>query len=283
MKGLHFLSERTDAGFGQALESFGRAVREDPLYAQAYAGLADTYNLMGEYYLLSPKKAFPKAKEAALQALEIDDTLAEAHTSLAFVMAKYEWDWTGAEARYVRAIDLNPGYATAHQWYAELLSGMGRHEQAIEEIERARRLDPLSLIINSVEGYILYNARRYDQAIAQCRKVLDRDPRFLPAVEFLRLAYEQKGIAPARAETVFHRSVRFKKPKEEKISEDSPPYSVAASFAASGRKEQALEWLDRAYAHHDALLAFANVDPNFDALRSDPRFHTLLRRVGLQR
>src|SRR5258708_4737849 len=181
LRGRHALALRTDRGFEEAVEQFSRAVHEDPNYALAYGGLADTYSLMGEYYQLDPGIAFPKAREAAQHALDIDDSLAETQTSMALVMAKYEWNWLGAEARFRRAIDLNSGYATTHQWYAELLSALGRHDQAIAEIARARQLDPLSLIIQSVEGYIHYNARRYDEAIERCRAVLNRDPRYLPA------------------------------------------------------------------------------------------------------
>jgi TolB-like protein/DNA-binding winged helix-turn-helix (wHTH) protein/tetratricopeptide (TPR) repeat protein len=292
MRGQHAMGQRTDRGFQLAIENFSRATREDPGYALAYAGLADTYSLMGEYYVLPPKDAFPRARDAARRALEIDDSLAEAQTSLALVMAKYEWDWPGAEARFRRAIELDAGYATAHQWYAELLSAEGRHEQAITEIERARQLDPLSLIIQSVDGYIYYNARRYDEAIAQCRAVLKRDPRFLPALEFLMLAYERKGmdaetlaLERVAAEEAIQgvRSVRF---LAESVSEphlDSSPYSVAARYAVLGRRDLAFRWLDRAAERHDALLTFAKVDPNLDALREDPRFPGLLKRLRLSR
>ncbi len=277
LRGQHDIGLRTDRGFQEAIEHFSRATREDPGYALAYAGLADTYSLMGEYYVLPPKDAFPRARDAARRALEIDDSLAPAQTSLALVMAKYEWDWPGAEARFRRAIELDAGYATAHQWYAELLSAEGRHEQAIAEIERARQLDPLSLIIQSVDGYIYYNARRYDEAIARCRAVLSRDPHFLPALEFLMLAYERKGMEAetlalerVAAEEAIQgvRSVRF---LAESVSEphlDSSPYSVAARYAVLGRRDLAFRWLDRAAERHDALLTFAKVDPE---LGCDPR------------
>jgi tetratricopeptide (TPR) repeat protein len=292
MRGQHAMGLRTDRGFQEAIEHFARATREDPGYALAYAGLADTYSLMGEYYVLPPKDAFPRAREAAGRALEIDDGLAEAQASLALVMAKYEWDWPGAEARFRRAIALDPSYATAHQWYAELLSAEGRHEQAVAEIERARQLDPLSLIIQSVDGYIYYNARRYDEAITRCRAVLKRDPRFLPALEFLMLAYEQKGMEAetlalerVAAEEAIQgiRSVHFLADHAVQSRLDSSPYSVAARYAVLGRRELAFRWLDRAAESHDALLTFAKVDPNLDGLREDPRFPGLLKRLRLSR
>jgi len=288
--GLQGLSLRNEEGFREALHCFRQAIQEDPHYALAYTGLADTYNLLGEYYLLPPAEAFPLAQEAARHALDIDDSLAEAHTSLAFATAKFEWDWPAAESGFRRALELNPDYATAHQWYAELLSGMGRHDQAIAEIGTARRLDPVSPIIQAVEGFIFYNARRYDQAITVCRAALARNPHFLPALHFLLLASERKGVgdiaairrAYAEAERSSPRSVSFKSLLESGPPFDPAPYSVAAGYASLGRKEQAFAWLDRAYERKDALLAFAKVDPNLDALRGDPRFANLLRRVGLE-
>ncbi len=289
--GLQSLSLRNEEGFREALRCFRRAIQEDPHYALAHTGLADTYNLLGEYYLLPPTEAFPRAEEAARRALEIDDSLAEAHTSLAFATAKYEWDWPAAESGFRRALELNPNYATAHQWYAELLSGMGRHEQALGEIAAARRLDPLSPIIQSVEGFIFYNARRYDQAIAVCRATLARHPRFLPALHFLLLASERKGGAESREiaalRRTYHdaqqngpRTVSFKRLLDHPQF-DPAPYSVAAGYASQGRTEQAFAWLDRAYERKDALLAFAKVDPNLDPLRGDPRFRAMLQRLGL--
>jgi tetratricopeptide (TPR) repeat protein len=245
---------RNEEGFREALRCFRRAIQEDPHYALAYTGLADTYNLLGEYYLLPPAEAFPRAEEAARHALDIDGSLAEAHTSLAFATAKYEWDWPAAETGFRRALELNPDYATAHQWYAELLSGIGRHEQAIAEIAAARRLDPLSPIIQSVEGFIFYNARRYDQAITVCRATLARNPHFLPAMHFLLLASERKGgqegrdIAALRRtyNEALHngpRSVSFKSLLEVRPQFEPAPYSVAAGYASLGHKEQAFAWL----------------------------------------
>ncbi len=297
LHGQQSLGQRNDRGFADAAESFSRATREDPGYALAYAALADTYSLMGEYYVLPPTEAFPLARDAARHAVELDDSLAEAQAALALEMAKYEWDWTGAEVRFQRALELNAGYAPAHQWYAELLSAEGRHDEAIAEIERARRLDPHSLIIQSVDGYIYYNARRYDEAIERCRAVLDRDPRFLPALEFLALAYEHKGmteetaalerVAAAQA-TVGVRSVRFiadnaSRPTDMSDKSDASPYSVAARYAVLGRRDLAFRWLDRAAERRDALITFAKVDPNLDAIREDPRFSDLLRKIRLPR
>ena len=173
LKGRFFWNKRTGADLRKAIDYFNQAIAEDPNYALAYAGLADCYDLLCEYSELSPKESYPKAKAAAIKALELDDTLGEAHTSLAYSLINYDWDWRSAEREYQRAIQLNPNYATAHQWYAECLSMLGRHIEAIAEIKRAQQLDPLSLIINQgVGGKYLY-ARRYDEAMAQFQRTLD--------------------------------------------------------------------------------------------------------------
>ena len=166
-------NKRTSEGLYKGLEHFRRAVRTDSNYAAAYAGIADSYVALGNSHVLQPHEAFPKAKAAAERALQIDPNLAEAHASLARVIFQYEWDWQRAEQEYQRAIELNPAYATAHQWYADYLSAMGRHEEALREIATARRLDPLSLIIHTAEGILLYQARRYDEALATCQRALE--------------------------------------------------------------------------------------------------------------
>jgi TolB-like protein/Tfp pilus assembly protein PilF len=180
LQGLFYWNKWTEADLKKAADFFTQAVQKDPRYALSYAGLADTYSLLGDYYL-PPSEAWPKAKAAAMQALEIDDTLAEAHTSLALVKEHFEWDWTGADTEFRRAIELNPNSATAHHWYGDYLANMGRPEDGLRETRRAQELDPLSLIINSTLGWQLYLARRNDQAIEQLRKVLDIDAKFTPA------------------------------------------------------------------------------------------------------
>ncbi len=165
LKGRYYWNKRTEEGFHKAIEYFSEAAEKDRNYALAHAGLADSYILLGEYNVLPAKEAYAKAREAAAKALELDDTLAEAHNALATVKGDYDWDWPGAEREFRRAIELNPGYATTHQWYGELLSELGRHEEAVAEIKRAQELDPLSLIINTVAGTILGRAGQLELAI----------------------------------------------------------------------------------------------------------------------
>jgi Tfp pilus assembly protein PilF len=176
LKGRYYWNKRTEEGFHKAIEHFNQAIEKDPNYALAYAGLADSYILLGNFGLLPPKEEYGKAREAAMKALELDDALGEAHNALANVKAVYDWDWPGAEREYKRAIELNPGYATAHEWYGGLLSELGRHEEALAEIKRAQQLDPLSLIINTVSGWVLMQAGQDDLAIEQLRKTLEMDP-----------------------------------------------------------------------------------------------------------
>ncbi len=178
LKGLYFWNKRTAPGFQQAIEYFQQAIAKDPNYAPAYAGLANSYALMPGYTLSPAAKYMPKAREAAVRALEIDDNLPEAHVALALILENYEWDWNTAEKEYRRAIELNPNYATAHQWYAEFLMWQGRFDEALRESEAARRLDPLSLIIGTDRGAIFYFSRQYDRAIEQFHSVREMDPSF---------------------------------------------------------------------------------------------------------
>ncbi len=178
LKGRYYWNRRTEEGFQKGVKYFQEAIENDPNYALAFAGLADSYDLLPRYGFLAPNEGYPEAKEAAIKALELDDTLAEAHASLGYAEVNYDWDWAGGEKEFKRAIELNPGYATAHHWYALYLAASGRLDEATSEIKRAQELDPLSLIINSNLGRILYFARKYDQAIEQFRKTIELDPNF---------------------------------------------------------------------------------------------------------
>ena len=303
-------NKRSPEGVKKSIEYFEQAIAKDPDNALAYSGLADSYNVISSYNVLAPKDAFPKAKEAATKAIQLDDSLAEAHTSLAVVKAAYEWDWPGAERESKRAIELNPGYANAHYWYAfSVLTRQGRFEEAIAEMNRALELDPFSLIINTNLGWIFYYAHRYDDALEQCRKVLDLDSTFASAHVRMVQAYEQKGmfddaiaetekLIPLRREErpedidALRRAYRMSGAKGYwrlrlgSVQEQSKHHYVSPSFVASiyasmGEKEQAFSWLEHAYAERDNWLTFLKVDPRFDTLRLDPRFRDLLRRIGL--
>jgi eukaryotic-like serine/threonine-protein kinase len=308
VRGRYFLGKRTKADFQRAVDYFMGAINADPTYAAAYSGLADSYNMLGYYTVLAPKEAYPKALSAARKALELDSTLADAHASLAWALQMFTWDWPVAGREYRRAIELNPGYVTGHAWYGTYLAAMGQHDQAIAEGKRAQELDPLSLITSAALARPFYNARRYDEAIAQSKKTFEIDPRYHRAFYWLGLAYEQKSMFD-QAVAAFHQAI---------IYSDSVPLYVAAAghaYAAGGRRPQALkvlqrlealssksyvsafdialihlglgdmdravEWLERAYQERSDGLVFLNVDPRLDRLRLDPRFGSLVRRVGL--
>jgi len=195
LRGQYFFNERTAGSLRKAIEYFQQATAKDPNYARAYTGLADSYALIGGYTSLPPTEFMPKARAAALRALEIDDHLAEAHTALGLIVQNYDWDWQTSEREFRRAIELNPNYATAHQWYAEHLMWLGRFDEALRESERARELDPLSLIIAADKGAVLFFSRDYDRAIEEWRSVLEMDPGFVRA-HLIRAAYREKGMFP---------------------------------------------------------------------------------------
>lgn len=305
LKGRYFWNKRTADGLKRAVEYFGQAIAADPGYAPAYAGLADSYALLGdwEYGVMTPGEAYPKAKAAAVQALKLDNTLSEAHTSLAFSLDVFDWNWNSAENEYKRAIELNPGYATAHHWYACHLSQMGRDVEAIAEIRKAENLDPLSLIISADAAGILLIARKNDQAIEQSRRTVDMDPNFAiahlelgqalvqkrsynEAITELRKAIELSGGGvPSASNLAYAYAMSNRKAEAEKILNDLKSRSagnaaeVALMYVGLGDKTQAMKWLEKAYEEHfnPSLL----MRPAFDPLRSDPRFQNLMRRIGL--
>jgi tetratricopeptide (TPR) repeat protein len=303
LRGLYFWNKRTAPDFERAIEYFLQATEKDPDYAQAYTGLADSYVLMAGYSDVPPKEFMPKARAAALRAVELDDTLAEAHVSLAVIAQDYDWDWPTVEKEYRRAIELNPNYPTAHQWYAESLALQGRFDEAFVEIERARQLDPLSLIIGSDYAVILYFSRQYDRAIEQFRSVLDREPRF-PRAHMVAYAYVEKGMyAEALADIQNWRrlgdgsqsmllayvSGRAGQQVEARQAlrdlqlmpgEKRYAYSIAVAYLGIGDNEKAITWLQKSYTQRTITTAL-RVDPAFDPLRSDPRFQQLLRGMGL--
>src|SRR5229473_6840482 len=306
-KGMYFWNKRTAAGFQQAIEYFQQATTSDPNYALAYAGLANSYTLLTAYSSASSTLYMPQARAAALRALELDEQLAEAHTALALIVQNQDCDWQTSEKEYRRAIELSPNYATAHHWYAEHLMWLGRFDEALSESERARQLDPLSLIIATDYGTILYFSRQYDRAIEQLRTVLRKDPYF-PRASIIWAAYVEKRMftqALAQIES-WHRlngegpwywswqayiygragqleRARRELEKLEKVSrhEQVNPVIMLWAHLGVGDKEEALADLEKAYSEHFVILATLKVEPAFDPLRSDPRFQDLLRRVGL--
>lgn len=307
LQGLFYWNKWTEADFKKAADYFTQAVQRDPRYALSYAGLADTYSLLGDAGYLPPSEAWPKAKAAAMQALEIDNTLAEAHTSLGLVKEHYEWDWTGAEKEFKRAIDLNPNSATAHLWYGDFLSNTGRLEQGLSETRKARELDPLSLIINTTLGWEFYLSQQYDQAVEQLRNVLEIDQKFAPARRILEGVYSQMGkqkeaVAEREKFVSLSGSPELAASIEEDFSKSGyngvlqswldgmteiskhgyvSSYDIAEIYSRMGQKDQTLAWLEKAYEEHDSGLVSVAVDPIFNPLHAEVRFRALVKRLGL--
>ena len=306
LKGEYFFNKRTGYGFEQAINYFQRATEKDPGCARAYAGLADCYALMGGYSGRPQTEFMPKAREAALRAVALDETLAEAHTALALVVQNYDWDWQTADKEFRRAIELNPNYATAHHWYAEHLAWLGRFEEALRESERARQLDPFSLIIASDNGAILYYSRQYDRAITQFLAVREMDANF-PRSYMINAAYEQEGqCEPARtnveklrtfgetpwvlAEMVSVYACAGQQTEAKQAlnkliklnrQQQVEPATLIEAYLSLRDKDQALTYLEQAYSQHSNALITLKVEPRFDLLRDDPRFQEIQRRVGL--
>ncbi len=308
LKGRYFWNRRGAGWHKNAIEAFDRATAIDPNYAMAYAGLADTYIILGDHGLVPPKEVFPKAREAAVKALELDDSLVEAHTAFAMVKSRFDWDAETAEREFKRAIELNPGYALARGWYAMHLMSRRRFDEARAEIERAQKLEPLLLSLYAYGAGIYVTAGQPDQAIAQCRKALDLDPDFMTAHNFLGRAYVAKGMyeeAIAEFETVARissdnpalRSILgyalaasgrrqeairiLDELKELSARQYLKPYLIARIHVGLGDHEQALEWLDKALEDRDPFMVDLSADPWLDPLRSNPKFRELMRRVGL--
>jgi eukaryotic-like serine/threonine-protein kinase len=309
LQGLFYWNKWTDADFKRAMEYFAQAVQKDPHYALAFSGLADTYSLLGDSGYLSPAEAKPRAKEAAMQALEIDVSLPEAHTSLGLVREYYDWDWLGAEKEFKRAIELNQNSAAAHHWYGQYLAKMGRFEEAAKELERALGLEPVSVVFNTTLGWQFYLAGRDDQAIEQLRKVLDMDPNYAPARRTLEEVYAEVGrYKEAIAEREKVLTLSGSPELAASVAQDFAasgysgvlkswldglvevskhqyvsPYSIAQTYARVGEKEQAFAWLEKAYETHDSTLVSLKVDPMFESIHSDHKFGELVQRLHLSR
>jgi serine/threonine-protein kinase len=309
MKGRFYWNKRTPEGLKTSVGYFEQAIQKDPTYALAYAGLADAYILLSEWWVYPAKECYPKAKDAALKALQIDNDLGEAHTSLAAILRDFEFDWSGAEREYKRAIALNPNYPTAHQWYAEYLGLTGRHQEALGEILKAQELDPLSLVINYVIGFVYYSDRQYEKTIEQCRKVFELDSSFAAAQSLFVDAYVQKGMNDQElAEVDKIREMAVGKAYNEKfnriyksagwkglarwdlavwdsLSKHQRVFytTYAYDYAVIGEKEKALHALEKSLEEREYGLLFLKVDPAYDSLRSDPRFIAILKKVGLEK
>jgi TolB-like protein/Tfp pilus assembly protein PilF len=307
LKGLYWWNKRTESGYNKGIDYFQQAIAKDPNYALAYAGLADSYSRRANNGYVSRKEAYPRAKEAVLKALELDDTLGEAHTALAFIKTDYEWDWSGAEREFQRAIELNPGYAYAHELHGYLLYRLGRFDEAIAEAKRSVELDPLSLQDNRVLGQAFYFARQYDQAIEQYRKTLELDPNFPGVHLFLGEAYFEKsmykeGIAEIEKELMtlpngtgllaylgYGYALEGRRAEAQKvidqlnkISEQKYVSAVTRAIIYAGLrdKDKTFEWLEKGY--EDRSIGIIKVSPIYDPLHSDPRYADLLRRMNLQ-
>jgi serine/threonine protein kinase/tetratricopeptide (TPR) repeat protein len=302
-------NKRTEEGIKKSIELFEKAIALDPKFALAYAGIADAYNLLSGFGSLSPREAYPKAKEAAEKALEIDDTLAEGYISRAFVKTNYDWDWMGAEIDFNWAIGLNPSYATAYHWYGNLLGNLGRFDEALSKLERALELDPGSVPINAALEVLFFNSRQYDRAIDQGKKVLKLDPDFPDAHRYMGLGYlEKKSLKKALqefeaaeklsgskgiylADIGYAQALAGNREEAQKIEgklieESEKKYvsslRIARIFVGLGDEDRAFEYLEKAYENRDDGLATLKVDPRLDPLRDDPRFGAFVEKMNLK-
>jgi DNA-binding winged helix-turn-helix (wHTH) protein/TolB-like protein/Tfp pilus assembly protein PilF len=308
LKGRNAWNKRTGDALLQAIEFFNQAIAIDQNYGDAYAGLADCYNMLVVYGRLQPKEGFPKAKEAATRALEINESSAEAHTSMAFIRFRWDWDRTATDREFQEAIKLKPAYAPAHQWYSSYLVAVERFDEAIAEAKRTEELEPLSFVASSHLGWIYYLSGQNDNAIRQCKKILELDPSSFPARRYLGLAYEAKGMY-TEAITEFQTGVKLsgsplmwallghayavsgKTAEAKQVLNDLQqlqgqryvsPYTVAAIYAGLGDREQAFKWLETAMEERDIWLMNLKVDPVFAKLRTNRQFTDILARIRLR-
>jgi len=309
LKGRSFWKKRNEEGLTSALGYFERALEKDPAYALAWAGVADTYSLMGEYTNISRRQLFSKQMAAVNRALEIDNRLGEAHISLAISLMLNEWDWKNSEKEYKLGIELSPKYATGHHWYAEWLLFMGRTEEAFREISLAVELDPVSPGILKDKGIFYYYTRQYNQAINMAMMTLELDPGFVPSYRLLSLAYLGLGIFDeAIAENQRWGELTGNKVKTDialaviyavagqredaekmiekveagKVFSGNDYREMALVYVALGKIDMAFAWLEKSHAHHEESLCSIKIDPKMNPLRSDPRFKALLKKIGLE-
>ena len=308
LRGRYFLDKRTSEGLKKSIEYFQQATERDPRYALAFVGLADSYVQLEVRADMRPLDSSQKARAAAMRALEIDDTIAEAHASLANIKYWYDWDWAGAESEFRRAIELSPNYPVSHQLYAPYLITMGRQQEAFSEIQQARALDPISLPVNTQVARILYFSRKYDEAIEQCRKTLEIDPNRGGAHLFMGRSYKEKrmyqdaltelekardllkGSAEVLSLIGYTYAVSGRRLEAQNVLAELhrlskqryvSPYHIAMVYAGLGERDTTFIWLEKAYGDREGRLTILKFAPEFDRLRSDPRYEDLLRRVGL--
>jgi tetratricopeptide (TPR) repeat protein len=308
LKARYHWNKRTADNVRKALAYFHQAIDREPTYPEGYVGLGDCYNILGYYNALPPMEAYPKGKAAALKALELDGSLSEAHATLGVVHRDFDWDWTGAESEFLRAIDLNPNSVEAHHWRGTLLSMLHRPAEAIQEKNNALAIDPLSVVVRTDLARVLYFAREYDAALAEYRSALDMDPTFSSAYLWLANVYEQKqeyalalealkkgmeyssNSSFARARLAYGYAVAGESkeartvlanlhalPRDQYVS----AYDLALIFVGLRDMDEAFRWLHSALEQRSLWLGYLDVEPQLDPLRNDPRFAELRRRVGL--
>jgi DNA-binding winged helix-turn-helix (wHTH) protein/TolB-like protein/tetratricopeptide (TPR) repeat protein len=308
LQGRYFWNKRTEDGLRRSIEYFQQATLEDPQYSTAYAGLADAYTLLGSYGVEPAEQAYPNARSAALKALELDDSLSEAHTSLGMISFYYEWNWPGAEREFRRSIELNPNYPMVRAWYAINLAALGRNDEALQQVRRSQELDPVSLIINTEVGRVYYLTRKYDEAAAAFRKVIELDPEFARAHTRLGMTYAAE-MKFAEAIVEFQLAQRLSGPdpyldgllgysyarsgnnaaakrllnelKQRSRREYVPAFSMALIYIGLGEKDPAFDLLNKSYSDRSTYLVYAKADPLLDTVRADPRFKALLERMRL--
>jgi tetratricopeptide (TPR) repeat protein len=308
LRGRFFWNKRTEDGFRKSIQYYDTAIAKDPTFAQAYAGLADAYVLLGGYGFGPQSISMPKAKAAALKGLTIDARLADAYTSLGMIAMQYEWNWKEAEKNYKRAIELNPNYSVAHHWYGDgYLAAVGRLDEAIAQLRQAQELDPISLVIATDLAKRLCDVGKYDEGLRRFHRILEIDPDFAVAHYFLAQAYERQGLYPEAIAEL--EKIRTPDPSHSVASELGhiyalqgrrrealhvvdelqqtsrqtyvDPWYVANVYVALGDKNAALTWLERAYEQHSPAMDGLKIDADYAAIRNDPRFTDLVRRVGL--
>jgi len=307
LRGRYLANRFTPDSIRSAVRQYDAAIALEPANALAWSGLADAWAILGETKAIAPSESFPRSKAAALRALELDAQQPEAHVSLGLVRWFWEWDWAGAESEFRRALELAPGYAMAHTWYGYLLSGLGRPEEALAEMRLALELDPLSLITLTAAGGAYFYAKRYEESVALHRRILDIDPEFMPARGDLGRALEYSGRTIEAVEQ-YQRAIQLAGMSMQGVSAGLAnafvlagrtdearamlaelsrqraeryvsPWALASIYAGLGEREEALQWLERAFDEHDSSLVWLRVHPRFDALRDEPRFQALLARL----